>query len=117
MPTDKLETYPTGASQSLGPPCIVDISAPKDLHMFLRTLVLFSLILLIGCKKDEPAAPPKVVAENDSSKKDDGIPKKEEPKKETKKNEPKKPKLETLDLRPQGIFGVIDVPPGAMIGK
>jgi Leucine-rich repeat (LRR) protein len=81
-----------------------------------RYLAIVALLILAGCKKDEPPPAPKVAVEEPAAK-DVQSPKQEAPKVEPKKEQPKPPKLTTLDLRPQGVFAVIDVPPRTTVGK
>jgi Leucine-rich repeat (LRR) protein len=78
--------------------------------MSKRIFVLLASMVLIGCKKDEPAPPPKVAVETPQ-------PKQETPK-EVKKDPPKSDpriKLTTLDLRSYGIFAAIDAPARAAV--
>jgi hypothetical protein len=82
-----------------------------------RYIAIVALLTLAGCKKDEPPPAPKVAVEEPKAKSDDTPPKKEDSKKtEPKKEVPKQPKLVPLDLRPRGLFAVIDVPPGTLTG-
>lgn len=80
--------------------------------MAKRILILLAMLILVGCKKDEPPPAPKVAANTLEPKKDE--PKQEEKKKDAPKSDPRV-KLVAFDLRPHGLFAVIDAPAKPMV--